>query len=68
MEAEFDKVIADDTEAIQLKPKAAGTYITRGTAYVLTGELDKAVADETTAIELDPNNATAYFESRLRIL
>ena len=42
---EFDKAIADYTEAIRLNPKNAKAYYNRGTSYAKKGEQDKADAD-----------------------
>jgi len=43
--ADFDRAIADFTEAIRLKPDCAEAYYCRGTAYGMQGEKDKADAD-----------------------
>ncbi len=43
--ADFDRAIADFTEAIRLKPDFAEAYYCRGTAYGMQGEKDKADAD-----------------------
>ncbi len=67
---EFDKAIADYTEAIRLNPKFAKAYVDRGIAYVdrgfdyvnkvkVEGEIDKAIADLTEAIRLNPKVAGA---------
>jgi tetratricopeptide (TPR) repeat protein len=42
---EFDKAIADFTEAIQLDPKLAQAYNNRGVAYYFSGQYDKAWAE-----------------------
>ena len=57
---EYDKAIADYTEAIRLDPKYAKAYNNRGIAYRHKGEFDKAIADYTEAIRLDPKFAVAY--------
>jgi tetratricopeptide (TPR) repeat protein len=57
---EYDKAIADFTEAIRLDPKYALAYANRGAAYVNKGDSDKAIADCTEAIRLDPKYALAY--------
>ena len=57
---EFDKAIADYTDAIRLDPKCALAYCGQGIAYWFKGDYDKAIADFTEAIRLDPNYANAY--------
>ena len=42
---EYDRAIADYTEAIRLNREPVGPYINRGSAYEKKGELDKALAD-----------------------
>ena len=67
---DFDKAIADHTEAIRLNPKYASAYHNRGTTYSKKGDHDKAIADYTEAIRLEPEilpvrittGAYAYFE------
>jgi Flp pilus assembly protein TadD len=61
----LDKVIADETEAIRLKPGYAEAHAVRGAARGTNGELDEAIADETEAIRLDPNYGEAYFDRGL---
>jgi formylglycine-generating enzyme required for sulfatase activity len=53
---EYDKAIADCTEAIRLDPKHVEAYHNRGVAYWNKGEYDKAIADFTEAIRLEPTN------------
>ena len=57
---DFDKAIADFTEAIRLDPKEAVAYYKRGMAYGAKGDHDKAIADYTEAIRLNPKSAEAY--------
>ena len=59
--SEYDRAIADYTEAIALDPNDAIAYSNRGVAYKKKGEVDRAIADHTTAIALDPDYAIAYF-------
>jgi tetratricopeptide (TPR) repeat protein len=59
-EGEYDKAVADFTEAIRLDAQFAEAYSNRGGAYVNTGEYGKAIADSSTAIRLDPTLAAAY--------
>jgi len=49
---DFDKAIADSTEAIRLDPTLAGAYNNRGLAYAEKGDFDKAVSDYSEAIRL----------------
>ena len=57
---DYDKAIADFTEAIRLDPKYAQAYYHRGVVYGKKGDYDKAIADFTEAIRLDPKSAEAY--------
>ena len=56
---EYDKAIADYTEAIRLNPKDAEERCNRGSVRYAKGEYDKAIADCTEAIRLDPRLAAA---------
>jgi len=57
---DFDRAIADLSEAIRLDPKYAEAYYGRGLAYGNKGDLDRAIADYSEAIRLDPKLAAAY--------
>ena len=57
---EFDKAIADLSEAIRLDPKLVIAYNGRGLAWMRKGDFDKAIADYSEAIRLDPQNTRAY--------
>ncbi len=57
---EYDKEIADLSEAIRLDPKFVTAYNNRGFAYLAKREFDKAIADLSEAIRLDPKGAMAY--------
>jgi len=57
---DFDKAVADFSQAIRLNPKHSDAYNKRGIAWQEKGECDKAIADYDRAIRLDPENATAY--------
>jgi tetratricopeptide (TPR) repeat protein len=57
---DYDRAIADASEAIRLNPNDAFAYGTRGAAYKGKKDFDHAIADLTEAIRLDPNNAPAY--------
>jgi tetratricopeptide (TPR) repeat protein len=43
---EFQKAVADYTEAIRLEPKLAPVYEHRGAAYRALGQTDKAMRDD----------------------
>ena len=60
MGQEYDKSIADYTEAIRLDPKFAGAYYYRGLALATEHEHDKAIDDFNEAIRLDPKHARAF--------
>jgi S1-C subfamily serine protease len=57
---QFDRAIADYTDAIRLEPKEATAYRNRGLVHVRKGDYEKAVADCSRAIELNPNDPHAY--------
>jgi len=56
----FNKAIADYTQAIKLNPHFAEAYYFRGNSYSLA-DSDKAIADYTEAIRLNPRYAEAYY-------
>jgi tetratricopeptide (TPR) repeat protein len=64
-EKEYDKAIADFTEAIRLDPNFAHAYYNRAYAWNAKKEYDRAIADFTEAIRLDPNFAHAYYNRAL---
>jgi len=59
---DFDRAIADLTEAVGLRPTDSGSYFRRGNAYADKGNVDAAVRDFTKATALAPDEAsrTAY--------
>jgi len=57
---EYDKAIADYTEAIRLDPTYAPVYVKRGNAWLDKKNFDKAIADYNEAIRLIPTFAPAY--------
>jgi len=56
---EYDKAIADYSQAIRLNPKDANAYIGRGDAWSDKGQYDAAISDFTNAVRLDPKSANA---------
>src|SRR5207248_11488514 len=56
---EYDRAIAEFTEALRLDPKHAKAYFQRGLAHTDKGEYDEAVADTAEAIRIDPEDAHA---------
>jgi tetratricopeptide (TPR) repeat protein len=57
---QYDKALADYTEAIRLNPKDVDAFCNRGLTYEKKGQYNKAIADHTEAIRLDPKLAAAY--------
>lgn len=56
----FDRAIADATEAIKLNGKNATAYWVRGAAHVGRGDYDQAIEDLTRAVAVDPKYAAAF--------
>ena len=52
--------MADAAKMIELNPKNADGYISRGSAYAKKKEYDQAIADFNKAITLNPKSAEAY--------
>lgn len=57
---EYDRAIADSSEAIRLDPKSAAAYNNRGYAQRKKKEYEIAIVDYSEAIRLDPKLAIAY--------
>ena len=57
---DYDRAIAEYTEAIRLDPNFAEAYNNRGSVYGVKGDLDRAISDFSQAIRLNPNYAEAY--------
>jgi tetratricopeptide (TPR) repeat protein len=51
---DYDRAIADLSEAIRLDPKRASAFYNRGVAYRAKGDLGHADADAAEAMRLDP--------------
>jgi tetratricopeptide (TPR) repeat protein len=56
----YDQAIADETNAIWLKPDYSEAYNNRAAAYAKKGLYTQAIADETIAIWLKPDYFLAY--------
>jgi tetratricopeptide (TPR) repeat protein len=61
LKEEEERVIADYSTAIRLKPDDADAYLGRGKAYGLRNDYDRAIADFGEAIRLEPQNVDARF-------
>ncbi len=59
-QGEYNKAIADFSQAIALNHDNADIYYNRGTSYARQGEYNKAIADFSQAIDLNPDSANAY--------
>ncbi len=57
---DFDRAIANFTEAIRLDPKDVFAFHNRGIAYAAKGDFDRAIADDSEAVRLDPKDALGY--------
>ena len=59
VKGEYDRAIADASEAIRLDPKYARAYCIRGEAYRMKGDFDRAIANLTEALRLASGNEWA---------
>jgi tetratricopeptide (TPR) repeat protein len=57
---EYDRAIADYTQAIKLDPKDYDFHVDRGWAYHLKGDFDRAIENHNEAIKLDRDNERAF--------
>jgi tetratricopeptide (TPR) repeat protein len=57
---QYDKAIADQTEAIRLNPKRGAYHNDRGLNWESKGDYDRAIADYDDAIRLKSNNFMYY--------
>jgi len=57
---QWDRAIADYSEAIRLNPNDAQVLSNRGNAFYYKGQLDRAIEDYDDAIRLQPDLAEAY--------
>jgi tetratricopeptide (TPR) repeat protein len=58
---DYDRAIADYTEAIRLNPKLDYAFFRRGWAYAKKNEHDRAIADCSQAISLNPRSEGALY-------
>lgn len=56
---DYDRAIADFSEAIRLNPKQQVYYLGRGNCYYGKGDYDRSIVDYTEAIKVNPK----YFEA-----
>jgi tetratricopeptide (TPR) repeat protein len=57
---QYEKVISDMANAINLYPNEESFYVIQGTAYHRLEDYDKAIASYTSAIRLNPNESFYY--------
>lgn len=57
---QWDKALADYSQAIELQPEDAKAWHNRGSAYHLLEQWDKAVTDYSKILELQPDSAHAW--------
>ena len=57
---QWDRAIADYSEALRLQPDDAQVFNNRGNAYYYKGQLDRAIKDYDDAIRLEPDLAVAF--------
>lgn len=62
LKGNYDRAIADYTEAINLMPDFASAYSNRGLANSKKGQYDLAIEDFNRAIDLAPENADIYLK------
>ena len=60
--SDYDKAIADFSEAIRLNPLNASPYVGRGASYMSKQEYKKAIADFDEALKLSPGQAFAHMQ------
>jgi tetratricopeptide (TPR) repeat protein len=54
---DYDRAIADSTQALRLDPNFANAYSNRGNAYLRKRDYDRAIADYEAALRINPNDA-----------
>ena len=60
IKGEFDRAIADLSQAIQKGPKNYGTWFDRAVVHFKKGDYDRAIADFTEVLRLRPAHVSAY--------
>lgn len=58
---DYDRIIAECSQAIERNPKDAEAYLRRGSVYGRKGDLDHALPDLNRALDLNPKFAQAYY-------
>ncbi len=56
----YERAVAEYTQAITLNPRSIAAYGRRGDAYLALDDYERAIADYTHVIELDPGLIAAY--------
>ena len=64
-EKQFDRALADYSDAIKLDPKYAHAYLNRALVYASNGDYARSIADSSAAIKLDPTNMLPYLNRGL---
>ena len=59
---DYERAVAEYSQAIALAPTYVNAYIYRGSAYENQGQFDLARQDYEAALKIDPNSAGAYFK------
>src|SRR5262249_9481500 len=59
-QGQFDRAVAEYTEAIRIEPRSALAYMGRGVARAKAGQVKQAIADQTEAIRIQPDLAAAF--------
>lgn len=57
---DYDRAIAEYTQAIRIFPNYTSPHDGRGSSYLQKGDLDRAIADYSEAIRINPKFANAY--------
>lgn len=57
---DYDRAIADYSEALRINPQYAVAYYNRGLAWRNKRDYDRAIADYSEAVRINPKNADAY--------
>ena len=60
MKNDFDRAIADFSEALKINPRYATAFISRGNAWKNNGNFARAIVDYTMTIEINPIAAEAF--------